>query len=75
MLERDPDEPGGDAEQLWENWQRPGVSQFRLMHVIPPTARPLPHAPVITCRGWTVDAPPYGGRVSAKCSKRGGRAW
>jgi 2-polyprenyl-6-methoxyphenol hydroxylase-like FAD-dependent oxidoreductase len=34
VLERDPDEPVGDAEQLWENWRRPGVSQFRIMHVM-----------------------------------------
>jgi 2-polyprenyl-6-methoxyphenol hydroxylase-like FAD-dependent oxidoreductase len=34
VLERDPAEPVGDAEELWENWQRPGVSQFRLLHVM-----------------------------------------
>jgi 2-polyprenyl-6-methoxyphenol hydroxylase-like FAD-dependent oxidoreductase len=34
VLERDPAEPVGDAEDLWEGWQRPGVSQFRLPHVM-----------------------------------------
>ncbi|WP_433288043.1 FAD-dependent oxidoreductase [Pseudonocardia sp. CA-142604] len=32
VLERDPAEPDGDAESLWRNWERPGVSQFRLPH-------------------------------------------
>jgi 2-polyprenyl-6-methoxyphenol hydroxylase-like FAD-dependent oxidoreductase len=32
VLERDPAEPEGDAEALWRNWERPGVSQFRLPH-------------------------------------------
>jgi 2-polyprenyl-6-methoxyphenol hydroxylase-like FAD-dependent oxidoreductase len=34
VLERDPAEPVGDAEDLWEGWQRPGVSQFRLGHAM-----------------------------------------
>jgi 2-polyprenyl-6-methoxyphenol hydroxylase-like FAD-dependent oxidoreductase len=32
VLERDAAEPDGDAESLWRNWERPGVSQFRLPH-------------------------------------------
>ena len=32
VLERDAAEPEGDAEALWRNWERPGVSQFRLPH-------------------------------------------
>ena len=34
VLERDPAEPKGDAEDLWQNWERPGVSQFRLPHLM-----------------------------------------
>jgi glycine/D-amino acid oxidase-like deaminating enzyme len=34
VLERDPAEPADDAEGLWAEWQRPGVSQFRLPHVM-----------------------------------------
>lgn len=41
VLERDPDEPAGDAEDLWSNWQRPGVSQFRLGHAMLPRWRHL----------------------------------
>ena len=32
VLERDVAEPDGDADALWRNWERPGVSQFRLPH-------------------------------------------
>lgn len=32
VLERDPAEPTGGAEDLWQNWHRPGVSQFRILH-------------------------------------------
>ncbi|WP_433559289.1 FAD-dependent oxidoreductase [Pseudonocardia xinjiangensis] len=39
VLERDPAEPVGDAEDLWEGWQRPGVSQFLLPHVMLPRWR------------------------------------
>lgn len=34
VLERDPAEPKGDAEELWQNWERPGVSHFRLGHIM-----------------------------------------
>jgi 2-polyprenyl-6-methoxyphenol hydroxylase-like FAD-dependent oxidoreductase len=34
VLERDAAEPEGDAEALWRNWERPGVSQFRLPHAM-----------------------------------------
>jgi 2-polyprenyl-6-methoxyphenol hydroxylase-like FAD-dependent oxidoreductase len=34
VLERDPDEPEGDARQLWDHWERPGVNQFRQLHVM-----------------------------------------
>jgi 2-polyprenyl-6-methoxyphenol hydroxylase-like FAD-dependent oxidoreductase len=34
VLERDAAAPEGDAERLWENWERPGVSQFRLPHIM-----------------------------------------
>jgi 2-polyprenyl-6-methoxyphenol hydroxylase-like FAD-dependent oxidoreductase len=34
VLERDPADPVGGAEDLWEHWQRPGVSQFRLGHMM-----------------------------------------
>jgi 2-polyprenyl-6-methoxyphenol hydroxylase-like FAD-dependent oxidoreductase len=32
VLERDADVPTGDAEDLWANWNRPSVSQFRVGH-------------------------------------------
>ena len=32
VLERDAAEPEGDADALWRDWERPGVSQFRLPH-------------------------------------------
>lgn len=32
VLERDPDGPPADPMQSWEEWQRPGVNQFRLPH-------------------------------------------
>lgn len=34
VLERDPHEPPA-ADRAWEDWQRPGVNQFRLAHVMP----------------------------------------
>jgi 2-polyprenyl-6-methoxyphenol hydroxylase-like FAD-dependent oxidoreductase len=34
VLERDPAEPVGEAGDLWKGWQRPGVSQFRLGHLM-----------------------------------------
>jgi hypothetical protein len=34
LLARDPDEPDGDARQLWDHWERPGVNQFRQLHVM-----------------------------------------
>jgi 2-polyprenyl-6-methoxyphenol hydroxylase-like FAD-dependent oxidoreductase len=34
VLERDAAAPEGDADRLWENWERPGVSQFRLPHIM-----------------------------------------
>jgi 2-polyprenyl-6-methoxyphenol hydroxylase-like FAD-dependent oxidoreductase len=34
VLERDPAEPKDDTEDLWQNWERPGVSQFRLPHIM-----------------------------------------
>src|ERR1700751_2060181 len=32
VLERDPAGPPGDPAQAWEQWQRPGLNQFRLPH-------------------------------------------
>ena len=32
VLERDAAEPEGNADALWRDWKRPGVSQFRLPH-------------------------------------------
>ncbi|WP_433274895.1 FAD-dependent oxidoreductase [Pseudonocardia xinjiangensis] len=34
VLERDVAEPKGDADELWRTWDRPGVSQFRLPHIM-----------------------------------------
>jgi 2-polyprenyl-6-methoxyphenol hydroxylase-like FAD-dependent oxidoreductase len=32
MLERDPDRPPGQLADAWDQWQRPGLNQFRLPH-------------------------------------------
>jgi 2-polyprenyl-6-methoxyphenol hydroxylase-like FAD-dependent oxidoreductase len=34
VLERDAAQPEGDADAQWQNWERPGVSQFRLPHIM-----------------------------------------
>jgi 2-polyprenyl-6-methoxyphenol hydroxylase-like FAD-dependent oxidoreductase len=34
VLEHDPAEPDRDAHQLWNHWERPGVNQFRQLHVM-----------------------------------------
>ncbi|WP_433288033.1 FAD-dependent oxidoreductase [Pseudonocardia sp. CA-142604] len=34
VLERDAGQPEGEADGQWENWERPGVSQFRLPHIM-----------------------------------------
>ncbi|GAA1255608.1 FAD-dependent oxidoreductase [Pseudonocardia aurantiaca] len=34
VLERDPAEPPATAEEQWAHWDRPGVSQFRLPHIM-----------------------------------------
>ncbi|MFJ9124614.1 FAD-dependent oxidoreductase [Streptomyces sp. NPDC102340] len=40
VLERDPAEPAaGGAEELWRDWERPGVKQFRLVHLMLPRWR------------------------------------
>jgi len=33
MLERDPEGPPRDPGDAWEDWERPGLNQFRLPHV------------------------------------------
>ena len=34
VLERDAALPAGTAEELWEHWERPGVTQFRQAHIM-----------------------------------------
>jgi 2-polyprenyl-6-methoxyphenol hydroxylase-like FAD-dependent oxidoreductase len=41
VLERDPGEPAGDADELWDTWERRGVNQFRLPHYMLPRWRVL----------------------------------
>src|SRR3954454_23359951 len=36
LLERDPAPVPGSPEEAWENWDRDGVSQFRLAHFLHP---------------------------------------
>lgn len=36
VLERDPSEPPATGKEAWESWERPGVSQLRLPHVMMP---------------------------------------
>ncbi|MFG1708869.1 FAD-dependent oxidoreductase [Nonomuraea sp. M3C6] len=39
VLERDAAEPSGDPAELWENWDRRGVNQFRQLHFMLPRWR------------------------------------
>jgi 2-polyprenyl-6-methoxyphenol hydroxylase-like FAD-dependent oxidoreductase len=41
ILERDDAPPGNNAENLWLDWQRPGVNQFRQLHYMLPRWRAL----------------------------------
>jgi 2-polyprenyl-6-methoxyphenol hydroxylase-like FAD-dependent oxidoreductase len=41
VLERDPGEPGGGADELWAAWERRGVNQFRQLHFMLPRWRAL----------------------------------
>jgi 2-polyprenyl-6-methoxyphenol hydroxylase-like FAD-dependent oxidoreductase len=36
LLDRDPASPPGTAETAWAGWQRPGVNQFRQLHLMLP---------------------------------------
>jgi 2-polyprenyl-6-methoxyphenol hydroxylase-like FAD-dependent oxidoreductase len=41
VLERDADEPGGGADELWAAWDRRGVNQFHQLHIMLPRWRML----------------------------------
>ncbi|WP_433193971.1 NAD(P)/FAD-dependent oxidoreductase [Nocardia sp. CA-107356] len=41
VLDRDVTSPEGGAEESWEQWQRPGVNQFRHPHIMLPAAYQL----------------------------------
>src|SRR5688572_3590416 len=41
VLERDPAEPSGGADALWDTWSRRGVNQFHLPHFMLPRWREL----------------------------------
>ena len=41
VLERDPAEPIGSADVLWDTWNRRGVNQFHLPHFMLPRWRDL----------------------------------
>jgi 2-polyprenyl-6-methoxyphenol hydroxylase-like FAD-dependent oxidoreductase len=41
ILERDEAPPGDDADNVWLEWQRPGVNQFRQLHYMLPRWRAL----------------------------------
>jgi pimeloyl-ACP methyl ester carboxylesterase/2-polyprenyl-6-methoxyphenol hydroxylase-like FAD-dependent oxidoreductase len=41
VLERDPAEPSGAAEELWATWERRGVNQFHQLHFMMPRWRAL----------------------------------
>src|SRR6187397_2811955 len=36
LLERDAEPPPATVDELWSNWERPGVTQFRLPHYFQP---------------------------------------
>ena len=39
VLERDPEEPPNDATVAWDSWNRRGVRQFRMLHLLLPRWR------------------------------------
>lgn len=41
VVERDPYEPPADPRDAWEDWQRRGVTQFRLLHYLQPRFRQI----------------------------------
>jgi 2-polyprenyl-6-methoxyphenol hydroxylase-like FAD-dependent oxidoreductase len=41
VLERDPADPSGSPDALWDSWNRPGVNQFHLPHLMLPRWREL----------------------------------
>src|SRR3954470_20071334 len=41
VLERDPAAPPGSAEEVWEQWDRKGVNQFRMLHFFQPRFRQI----------------------------------
>ena len=41
VLERDPAPPPGGPDDAWEQWERRGVNQFRMIHLFAPRFRAL----------------------------------
>jgi 2-polyprenyl-6-methoxyphenol hydroxylase-like FAD-dependent oxidoreductase len=44
VVERDPAEPPDDPEAAWDDWERRGVNQFRMLHLMLPRWRSLMEA-------------------------------
>ena len=61
VLERDPAEPHGDNDELWESWERRGVNQFNQLHFMLPR--------------WTATMSAELPEVVAELEHRGGTRW
>jgi pimeloyl-ACP methyl ester carboxylesterase/2-polyprenyl-6-methoxyphenol hydroxylase-like FAD-dependent oxidoreductase len=61
VLERDPAEPRGDNDELWESWERRGVNQFNQLHFMLPR--------------WTATMSAELPEVVAELDGRGGTRW
>ena len=61
VLERDPAEPRGDNDELWESWERRGVNQFNQLHFMLPR--------------WTATMSAELPEVVAELEGRGGTRW
>ena len=56
VLERDPDGPPADPARAWEEWQRPGLNQFRMPHAFLAGFRAIVEAELPAVAGALADA-------------------
>ncbi|WP_327640805.1 FAD-dependent oxidoreductase [Kribbella sp. NBC_00482] len=61
VLERDPAEPHGDNDELWQTWERRGVNQFNQLHFMLPR--------------WTATMAAELPEVLVELERRGGARW
>ncbi len=50
VFDKDQQEPPDTTDELWSSWERPGVAQFRMPHIMLPRVRGLwrPNCPRCT---------------------------